>query len=279
MHARHPEIAERWEKHTPKGAKLPEQAGKMTAKAVDIDAVIGKLGLDCEGVLLDDVYHGVSYEQNEQPSEPLERLVKMVVGHLRERPAYYRELEESLALSSLKMRVRPRKLSDLAKGAGMGTRFGSPIPPSTSYGSAPRAETPPIPDFQDLYYQPETDERKKREAEAGANRRRATASRNRAVYGFHGTTQLGLDPELRYERPDDEAEAMHGEKIGQREPLFVPARKLLDKDNDKHEVEAESRIATYDDLRRETEQSTLISEDDEDDEEDDDEDEDDDGAR
>lgn len=24
MHARHPEIAERWEKHTPEGAKLPE---------------------------------------------------------------------------------------------------------------------------------------------------------------------------------------------------------------------------------------------------------------
>lgn len=28
MHAKHPEIAKRWEKHTPEGAKLPEHVGQ-----------------------------------------------------------------------------------------------------------------------------------------------------------------------------------------------------------------------------------------------------------
>ena len=32
MYARHPAIAERWEEHTPKGAKLPEHVGSQSRR-------------------------------------------------------------------------------------------------------------------------------------------------------------------------------------------------------------------------------------------------------
>jgi hypothetical protein len=54
MHSQHPEMAARWEKDTPKHAKLPERVGKMTAVEGDEELLghaiplIGK----CEGIPL-----------------------------------------------------------------------------------------------------------------------------------------------------------------------------------------------------------------------------------
>lgn len=33
MHANEPEMAERWERHTPEGKKLPERAGKKSSSS------------------------------------------------------------------------------------------------------------------------------------------------------------------------------------------------------------------------------------------------------
>jgi hypothetical protein len=84
-------------------------------------------------------------------------------------------------------------------------------------GSAPRDRTPAIPNFNELFYQPETDERKQREAEAAAIRRRAGAAQFRGRIGFHGAAEL--EPELRWE-PHDQADP-RGPKLGQREPILV----------------------------------------------------------
>jgi hypothetical protein len=70
-----------------------------------------------------------------------------------------------------------------------------------THGSAPRWETPPIPDYQEIYFQPDSDERKKKDREHQITRKLATAKRNIGVYGFHGEERAD-HPELRYE-PDE----------------------------------------------------------------------------
>ena len=84
------------------------------------------------------------------------------------------------------------------------------------HGSTPREETPAMPDFQEIYYQPDSDERKKREREQGRIRRRADSARNTAKYGFHGIAPQG-DPEIRWE-PDVNPVEHAGPKLGNRKP-------------------------------------------------------------
>lgn len=109
--------------------------------------------------------------------------------------------------------IGPKRL--LRKGARGGSAHG-PVPTIAPIaGSSPREETPALPDYQDIYFQPEDSEHKKREREQQSIRRRANAERNHAVYGFHGTAIDSPEPTLRYEGDDTQAPQQHTQ---QREP-------------------------------------------------------------
>lgn len=72
------------------------------------------------------------------------------------------------------------------------------IPLVAPIGGASPAKTPELPDFHDLYFQPESMQRMKGEFEAGVRRRRSMATWFQGRLGFHG----GLpedEPEIRYE--------------------------------------------------------------------------------
>jgi len=84
-------------------------------------------------------------------------------------------------------------------------------------GSAPREETPALPDFQEIYYQPEDDERRKLEREQAETRRLADAARNTARYGIHGIAATPSTPQIRWEPEADPAEHT-GPKLVNREP-------------------------------------------------------------
>lgn len=65
-------------------------------------------------------------------------------------------------------------------------------------GSSPREEgTPPIPDYQSIYRQPDSAARRKLQREQDETRRKGIAKRNSGVYGMHG--EATGEPELRYE--------------------------------------------------------------------------------
>lgn len=68
-------------------------------------------------------------------------------------------------------------------------------------GGGPRyyAEQSSMPDFQFIYHQPESDEKKKKEREAFEIRRRAMADKNKGKFGFHGEAP---EPQLRAEPSD-----------------------------------------------------------------------------
>lgn len=99
--------------------------------------------------------------------------------------------------------------------------FPSPSSIDTSQGgSAPRDDTPAIPDYQGIYYQPQSDERKRVEEEQDANRRRAMADRNSGVFGFHGTTNINPEPILHY--VPTKIPLPQGPMLAQREPIVTP---------------------------------------------------------
>jgi endonuclease V-like protein UPF0215 family len=109
----------------------------------------------------------------------------------------------------VKKSVSPAELLELRKG---------PYSSGPTGGSMPRDETPSIPDFQELYYQPKTAESVKLAEEHDRTRRLATASRNRGVYGFHGGALPKLEPVLLYV-PDIDGAADHtGPKLSARKP-------------------------------------------------------------
>ena len=68
-------------------------------------------------------------------------------------------------------------------------------------GSAPREDTPALPDFQDIYYQPKSSEHRKREAAQVTTRRLSDAKRVSGIFGFHGAGDVPLQPILHYVRP------------------------------------------------------------------------------
>jgi hypothetical protein len=72
----------------------------------------------------------------------------------------------------------------------------------TSGAGATPAPYDPVPDYAEIYYQPESDERRQDESDAAAVRRRAMGQANRGKYGFHGTADPSNTPQLRYEMDD-----------------------------------------------------------------------------
>ena len=76
-----------------------------------------------------------------------------------------------------------------------------PYTPNIEVGSnargAPRFDTPPIPDYQSIYYPPEDDDAHKRERAQSETRRRADAERVRGKWGFHGKV-LPKTPVIRW---------------------------------------------------------------------------------
>jgi len=70
---------------------------------------------------------------------------------------------------------------------------------------APRFDTPPIPDYQSIYYPPENADSHKREREQSQNRRRADAERVRGKWGFHGKV-LPDKPVIRWKLDREESE-------------------------------------------------------------------------
>jgi len=95
-----------------------------------------------------------------------------------------------------------------------------------THGPAPVWERQPTPDFADIYFQPESDERNKLQREQRRNRRMANAARNAGISSFHGETHDG-EPELRYDPETTlNVAATYGQAPGrkQRTALVVPKR-------------------------------------------------------
>ena len=116
--------------------------------------------------------------------------------------------------------IRPEGKIKKARGSTYMTH----IPVKPQAGSAPRFHTPPIPDFQDIYHQPESKEKDKLELEQRETRQRGAAQRNRGKYGFHGTP-LPLKPVLRWGDEDSAvgSSAVHDPKrLDQRKPRKSP---------------------------------------------------------
>jgi hypothetical protein len=61
-------------------------------------------------------------------------------------------------------------------------------------------ESQDVPDYADIYFQPESDKRNRIEREHQNVRRRANAKRNAGIYSFHGEPNR-MEPALRYD-PD-----------------------------------------------------------------------------
>jgi len=70
---------------------------------------------------------------------------------------------------------------------------------------APRFDTPPIPDYQSIYYPPEGDKHAVRERDQAVNRRRADAERARGKWGFHGKV-LSAKPTIKWELEREQSE-------------------------------------------------------------------------
>jgi len=70
---------------------------------------------------------------------------------------------------------------------------------------APRFDTPPMPDYQSIYYPPENADSHKRERAQSQNRRRADAERVRGKWGFHGKV-IPDKPVLRWKLDREESE-------------------------------------------------------------------------
>lgn len=84
--------------------------------------------------------------------------------------------------------VRPRVRSMLLKSIGVDI-----VAPQ---GNAPRKNTPPIPDYANIYYAPDHEQRVQAEDEANQMRMRALADKTKLASGFYGVNQL--EPQLRY---------------------------------------------------------------------------------
>jgi hypothetical protein len=69
-----------------------------------------------------------------------------------------------------------------------------------THGAAPVWESQDVPDYADIYFQPESDKRNRIEREHQNVRRRANAKRNAGIYSFHGEPNR-MEPALRYD-PD-----------------------------------------------------------------------------
>lgn len=68
-----------------------------------------------------------------------------------------------------------------------------------SNAAGPQSGPGPLPDFQEIYYAPESEQRQRDERKANLERMRAQANRYKAAIGFHGGALDDSEPEVRYE--------------------------------------------------------------------------------
>lgn len=136
----------------------------------------------------------------------------------------------------------PPRFDDEARAWGMKSgsllvRKPKPMKKSTN-GGGPQWHTPPMPDFEFIYHQPDSRDNKKRERDARANRRRAAARYNSGRYGVHGEPG---EPEIRFEgdaiarierrpnpkrtTPQSKAPRMYAKMSDKPPPGFHPAPK------------------------------------------------------
>lgn len=112
---------------------------------------------------------------------------------------------------------RRTQLLEVKKAGPYGPGSWGPVPTIAPIaGSSPREETPSLPDYQEIYYQPPSDRRKKLEEAQELTRRKVTAQRNAGVYGFHGTGLPKKEPVLHYITTE---ESHTGPKLSARKPI------------------------------------------------------------
>ena|GEM_PF-736355 len=169
------------EMHSKARAKSkPMSAGGFTRAEAQRVADLMGLDFEREGFTLDAFREGLNVEL-EHGDVTHKRAIatgKIARAHLRERPDYYAKLRK-LERSPMVGKAR----ASMYQGAGA-----SPAPRD------------PIPDYADIYWQPEGDDNRVRERVANENRRASVSARNKGKFGFHGGADV--EPALRYD-PDD----------------------------------------------------------------------------
>jgi len=199
LYSQHPEIAKRWEKHTPEG-KLPERVGKMEGQ--------GLAGPTSSGAL-------TGYSKRTTPKE-----LKAKAARLQ----YATPAGPVTAPSmGLKGKMCCLKCAKKKKKRALFGKFSPTMARQEGWGAQGSQRTPVIPDYAQIYYAPEDPEKRKQEAEASLNRRRSLGDGTQK-FGFHGLSVPQDEPILRYVVQKDNVH--DSKKIGQRGPV-VRAPKLV----------------------------------------------------
>jgi hypothetical protein len=171
MHVHHPEMAERWEKHTPKGKDLPEHVGKMT---------------DSQKLVFFSFYFPKSFDEKKirmwmkARGYPVKSISFDPKG--RKAPIAWTG-HEANALTLQRV-----KLADGVIGMRDGFKeivgkFGTN---GSGGGAPPQLQNSELPDFMTIYYQPPSEEKDEREREEQVVRREALSNRTRGKYGIQG---------------------------------------------------------------------------------------------
>lgn len=122
------------------------------------------------------------------------------VGKMSDVAATERSIRKMVARASKFFDVNEKQVNEFhAEFSKLYGKSKGPFPSNTGPSPAPYD---PIPDYAEIYYQPEGDSRREDESENTANRRRSMAEANRGKYGFHGTAEVSNEPQLRYDEDD-----------------------------------------------------------------------------
>jgi len=169
--SQHPDIAQRWADEE-KAARKKSKKGKRKLPMYVAD--VGKWNV------------GVQKPKRTKPAKPARPAKPAApVVAFATHAAFEREIEEMYA--------------PIVGKAGASVYGG--------LGASP-APRDPIPDYADIYYQPDDSPNRERERAANESRRASVSARNRGKFGFHGEAQV--EPELRYERDDYPMTARRG---------------------------------------------------------------------
>lgn len=225
MWSQHPDIARKWtDEQKRKGApqvvgKLSEYVASERALAMmhgkaqmaeggftraEAKRIAKLLDLDFsqEDFTLADFTEGLNVELEHADVTKKRALAtaKIALAHLRERGDYYRRL---------------RRVESDMHGKSKGTLV-------SNIGASP-APYDAIPDYGDIYYQPDDDPRREDESTARETRRVAMGVANRGKYGFHGTADAEDTPLLRYESDDfpQNQQSQHGPSPNKRAEAIV----------------------------------------------------------
>lgn len=120
--------------------------------------------------------------------------------------------------------MRMRKLREHAEiERGLRSIYGKSKGTLVSNVGASPAPYDAIPDYADIYYQPDDDPRREDENVARETRRKAMGVANRGKYGVHGTADAVDTPMLRYESDDfpQNQQSQHGPSPNKRAEAIV----------------------------------------------------------